>query len=513
MQFKGFEVLLGGGNYGRAAGTAGHEVDRGGSGLLGEYYQHALAHSFALVDEHDHAAVLQVLYYFFNGVEIEHCSVSHIAQVLEAELGLFAEQTLDITGNHIDFEVNRITGAPVAKRCVIKCMRNDCNRKGIAADLGHRQADAVEGHRAFGGDVAGECERWLDFEAMLPIALRVPTNAGYAIDVSQDEVTIEPIENYRARSLGGTMTAAFITEMDRPLRWVLLDIDFETGETRWPQKILYLDIGALSERLGRGVEPAVLVLDPAHPLAHPRLWRPTAMPASRHYGYAVQWWGLALALLILASILLLWLQLMLIDWDATLAGIRLEWLGLYRPEWLLAANLLACVTFTAVIGTRLLRCAGAATAAGLLALAIRYGLIQLFEADMLQYVAWIAALLPLLAIDIWSFYCGVIRMRSPEWRGTALVLIAAMALNAPVIRRLYQLEGGDNLAYGLAVIVTGIGMSWLSHRLADAMLRRVLVEADDLAESRAMPVKLSLGMAGGFAAFILLFIATASPPV
>ncbi|MDE2951357.1 MAG: hypothetical protein OXT68_11380 [Chloroflexota bacterium] len=223
--------------------------------------------------------------------------------------------------------------------------------------------------------------------------------------------------------------------------------------------------------------------------------------------------GDSLALLILASILLLWLQLMLIDWDATLAGIRLEWLGLYRPEWLLAANLLACVTFTGVIGTRLLRCAGAATAAGLLALAIRYGLIQLFEADMLQYVAWIAALLPLLAIDIWSFYCGVIGMRSPEWRGTALVLIAAMALNAPVIRRLYQLEGGDNLAYGLAVIVTGIGMSWLSHRLADAMLRRVLVEADDLAESRALPAKLSLGMAGGFAAFILLFIATASPPV
>ena len=75
-----------------------------------------------------------------------------------------------------------------------------------------------------------------------------------------------------------------------------------SGETRWPQRILYLDIVALSERLGRGIEPAVLVLDPGHPLAHPRLWRPTAMPASRHYGYAVQWWGLALALLVLGLI-------------------------------------------------------------------------------------------------------------------------------------------------------------------------------------------------------------------
>ncbi len=221
----------------------------------------------------------------------------------------------------------------------------------------------------------------------------------------------------------------------------------------------------------------------------------------------------SLSLLILASILLLWLQLMLIDWDATLAGIRFEWLGLYRPEWLLAANLLACVTFTAVIGTRLLRCAGAATAAGLLALAIRYGLIQLFAADMLQHVAWIAALPPLLAIDIWTYYCSAIRKRPPEWRGTAVVLIAAMALNAPVIRSLYPLEDSDNLAYSLAVIVTGIGMSWLSHRLADAILGPIQVAAAEAPERQAMPVKLSFGLLGAFAAVIFLFIATASPPI
>ncbi len=221
----------------------------------------------------------------------------------------------------------------------------------------------------------------------------------------------------------------------------------------------------------------------------------------------------SLSLLMLASILLLWLQLMLIDWDATLAGIRFEWLGLYRPEWLLAANLLACVTFTAVIGTRLLRCAGAATAAGLLALAIRYGLIQLFAADMLQHVAWIAALLPLLAIDIWTYYCSAIRKRPPEWRGTAVVVIVAMALNAPVIRSLYPLADSDNLAYSLAVIVIGIGMSWLSHRLADAILGPIQVAAAEVPERQAMPMKFSLGMLGAFAAFIFLFIATASPPV
>ena len=133
--------------------------------------------------------------------------------------------------------------------------------------------------------------------------------------------------------------------------------------------------------------------------------------------------GDSLSLLILAAILLLWLQLMLIDWDAALSGLRLEWLGLYRPEWLLAANLLACVTFTGIIATRVLRCAGAATAAGLLALGIRVGLIELFDADMLQHVAWIAALLPLLAIDFYAYYNSAIRKREPEWRGIAAAVI------------------------------------------------------------------------------------------
>ncbi len=71
-----------------------------------------------------------------------------------------------------------------------------------------------------------------------------------------------------------------------------------SGELRWPQTVLYLDTEALSEHLGRRIEDAVLVLDPAHPAAFVRIWRPIALPASRHYGYAMQWWGLALALLV-----------------------------------------------------------------------------------------------------------------------------------------------------------------------------------------------------------------------
>ena len=220
-----------------------------------------------------------------------------------------------------------------------------------------------------------------------------------------------------------------------------------------------------------------------------------------------------LSLLILAAIQLLWLQLMLIDWDATLAGIPLELLGLYRPEWLLAANLVACVTFTGVIATRLLRCAGAATAAGLLALAIRVGLIALFDVEFLQFVAWIAALLPLIAIDIWAWYCSAIREREPEWRGTAAAVVAAMALNAFVIRHIYNLSDSDNLTYAAAIVVTGLGMSWLVNKMADAMLRQREATVAATIEGKGINPAVSFGILAAFLAFIFFFIVTASPPV
>ena len=51
------------------------------------------------------------------------------------------------------------------------------------------------------------------------------------------EVPIQPVENYRARSLGGAMTAAYITEQTEPLQWVLYDIEFDTGEVRWERTL------------------------------------------------------------------------------------------------------------------------------------------------------------------------------------------------------------------------------------------------------------------------------------
>ena len=58
-----------------------------------------------------------------------------------------------------------------------------------------------------------------------------------ATSVSGQDAPLQPIEAYRARSLGGSMTAANVQEASDPVRWVLYDVDFETGDVRWKQTL------------------------------------------------------------------------------------------------------------------------------------------------------------------------------------------------------------------------------------------------------------------------------------
>ena len=220
-----------------------------------------------------------------------------------------------------------------------------------------------------------------------------------------------------------------------------------------------------------------------------------------------------LPLLMFTAILLIWLQVLMIDWDQVLMGNRRESFGLFRPEWLLAANLLGTVTLAGVLATRVLRCVGAATLVGLIALGLRYGLVQLFGASELQFAAWVTALLPLIAIDGWTFFCVSIRQQPPGWLSTALAAALAMMVNLPLIRSLYDIDPSHILAYVLAVVITGIGISWLSHQIADWMASKQ--EPDVLEESsRSIRQPLaSLGILGGFAVFMIVFILTATPPV
>ena len=73
------------------------------------------------------------------------------------------------------------------------------------------------------------------------------------------------------------------------------------GQTTWPMVVQYLDLAAVTKQLGYPVLPAVLNLDPRSQHGYERHWQLnfTGFGPERHRGYAVQWFALALTLIII----------------------------------------------------------------------------------------------------------------------------------------------------------------------------------------------------------------------
>jgi len=68
----------------------------------------------------------------------------------------------------------------------------------------------------------------------------------------------------------------------------------------WPWRIQQIRIEALSVELGRPLLPVTLLLDAGEPEGYIRQWKPVAgFGPERNIGYAVQWFGLAITLLVI----------------------------------------------------------------------------------------------------------------------------------------------------------------------------------------------------------------------
>jgi surfeit locus 1 family protein len=77
----------------------------------------------------------------------------------------------------------------------------------------------------------------------------------------------------------------------------------DAGSRRW--LLTRVELATLARDLRVELAPRVLRLDPALPLGHARDLEPLAntLPPERHRGYAVQWFGLAFATLVVALLL------------------------------------------------------------------------------------------------------------------------------------------------------------------------------------------------------------------
>lgn len=68
----------------------------------------------------------------------------------------------------------------------------------------------------------------------------------------------------------------------------------------WPLRIEYLNLTEIEPFLNRSVYPYIVNLTPNDPAAYPIEWQVVSLSPERHLGYAVQWFALALTLLILS---------------------------------------------------------------------------------------------------------------------------------------------------------------------------------------------------------------------
>ncbi len=69
--------------------------------------------------------------------------------------------------------------------------------------------------------------------------------------------------------------------------------------TLWPQRVLSIDIETASLELDALVFPLILAIEPGHPQAYEAHWPVINVTPAKHTGYAVQWFSMALALVVL----------------------------------------------------------------------------------------------------------------------------------------------------------------------------------------------------------------------
>jgi surfeit locus 1 family protein len=79
----------------------------------------------------------------------------------------------------------------------------------------------------------------------------------------------------------------------------------ETGRSppeignRWPKVTAFPNSDELSAALDEKIEARILLLDADASGGYVRDWKPPGLDPSRHFSYAIQWWGFAVVLLVL----------------------------------------------------------------------------------------------------------------------------------------------------------------------------------------------------------------------
>lgn len=130
------------------------------------------------------------------------------------------------------------------------------------------------------------------YEVVTPLELAdgtvVPVNRGWLpAPVDRDELPAVPVDNDQ-RQVTGTLT-----RIEPGFTLGAMDVS-----TDWPRRVQFLDAEGIAERLDKPVYPGVLMLGPDQADGYRRDWTPVVEGPARHYAYALQWFAMALAAVI-----------------------------------------------------------------------------------------------------------------------------------------------------------------------------------------------------------------------
>lgn len=94
--------------------------------------------------------------------------------------------------------------------------------------------------------------------------------------------------------------AVSITGMlNNPPTYVAFGAINEAAQIAWPLRVEFINLKTLTQFTHYSLYPYVLNINPNDPAAYAMQWEIVTMGPERHMGYAVQWFALALTLLIL----------------------------------------------------------------------------------------------------------------------------------------------------------------------------------------------------------------------
>ncbi|HET7011065.1 MAG TPA: hypothetical protein VFI11_09840 [Anaerolineales bacterium] len=185
-----------------------------------------------------------------------------------------------------------------------------------------------------------------------------------------------------------------------------------------------------------------------------------------------------------------------------------------RPVWLLPALMTGLALMLGTAANHASRTYGAASAVGVLTIAMRYGLVLAFDFPEIQPSAWLPWLPPLVALDAWYAFRVAGRRPPASAMASAGAVLVGLAAGLALIPNFYSYIRFTPIDFVVSLAMGGIVAAaaiWLGKMLGDF----VGSNGEGVPAERApVPRRASPAPALllGWLAFVVYFVATSTPP-